>query len=80
MDRETFITLQSLAQRLGLPAAWLKSEAEAGRIPSLRAGRRLAFNHEQVEAALLRRDHDKEPAASVTRHARGVPGLPLRRS
>ena len=55
MEHETFISLQRLAQRLGLPAAWLKAEAEAGDIPSLRAGRRLVFNHEAVERALIER-------------------------
>lgn len=55
MEPETFIPLHRLAQRLGLPAAWLKTEAEQGRIPSLRAGRRLMFNPEAVEQALLER-------------------------
>ena len=55
MERKTFIPLQRLAQRLGLPAAWLRAEAEAGRIPSLRAGRRLLFNPEAVEDALIER-------------------------
>ncbi len=60
MNHETFIPLQSLAQRLGLPAAWLKAEADAGRIPSLRAGRRIVFSAEAVEAVLLERDREKE--------------------
>ena len=59
MERETFIPLQELAQCLGLPAAWLKAEAEAGRIPSLRAGRRLAFNLRAVEEALIARADDR---------------------
>lgn len=51
--RETFEPLQVAAMKLGVPAAWLKSEAEAARVPCLRAGRRLLFNVEQVERALL---------------------------
>ena len=55
MNSETFITLHQLSQRLGLPAAWLKAEARAGHIPSLRAGRRWMFHLEAVEDALLQR-------------------------
>ena len=58
MKHETFISLQELAQSLGLPAAWLKTEAEAGRIPCLRAGRRLLFNAEVVEQTLMERAND----------------------
>jgi hypothetical protein len=52
---ETFISLQRAASRLGVPAAWLRAEAEAGRVPFLRAGRRLLFNPDSVAAALLER-------------------------
>jgi len=57
MDRTdtTFITLNRLSTETGLPAAWLRAEADAERIPSLRAGRRLMFNREAVEAALIER-------------------------
>jgi hypothetical protein len=47
--------LRSLASLLKLPAAWLRTEALAGRIPSLRVGRRLLFNPVAVEEALLKR-------------------------
>lgn len=55
MDKQTFITLHALSRRLGLPAAWIKAEAEAGRIPSLRTGRRLMFSVEAVREHLIRR-------------------------
>jgi hypothetical protein len=55
MDNKTFIPLHALSRRLGLPAAWIKAEAEAGRIPSLRAGRRLMFNPDAVERILIER-------------------------
>ena len=55
MDTKTFIPLHALSRRLGLPAAWIKAEAEAGRIPSLRAGRRLMFNPDAVERILIDR-------------------------
>lgn len=35
--------------------AWLKVEAEGGRIPSLKIGRRLMFRLEDVEEALAQR-------------------------
>lgn len=46
------ITLNSLAYRVGLPADWLKREAEAGRLPCLRVGRRMLFNLPAVRQAL----------------------------
>ena len=49
------VSVRGLADRLKLPAAWLKAEAAAGRIPSLRAGRRLLFNPTAVERVLLDR-------------------------
>ncbi len=52
---ESFLTLHRAAARLGVPAAWLRGEALAGRIPCLRAGRRLLFHLTAVEAALLLR-------------------------
>lgn len=52
---KTFTTLQCAAARLGLPAAWLRAEADAGRVPVLRAGRQRLFNVEDVERALVER-------------------------
>jgi len=51
-------TLRDLAnrfKRFGLSIAWLKAEAEAGRIPCFRAGRKLLFDPEAVEQSLLQR-------------------------
>lgn len=55
METQTLVNTLGLARRLRLPAAWLRAEAVAGRIPSLRAGRRLLFNVEAVERTLLER-------------------------
>lgn len=52
-QRETFEPLAVAASRLGVPSRWLKSEAIAERVPVLRVGKRLLFNVEQVERALL---------------------------
>jgi excisionase family DNA binding protein len=55
-DRETsFVPVQNAAARLGLPVSWLKAEADARRIPHVRIGRRILFNVEAVEQALLSR-------------------------
>jgi len=47
-----------LAGRTGLPLAWLRREAKAGRIPSLRVGRRMLFDFETATAALERRHRE----------------------
>jgi hypothetical protein len=60
--QESLVNLVGLARRLHLPAAWLKSEVQAGRIPVLRAGRRLLFNAVAVERALLERAAKREGA------------------
>lgn len=50
-----FIPAGELANLLGLPVGWLKLEAKAGRLPCIRAGRRLMFDPALVRAELLRR-------------------------
>lgn len=57
------VSLRGLASRLrrfGLTLAWLQAEAEAGRIPCMRAEKRWLFNVEAVEEALLRRAAEGE--------------------
>ncbi len=57
-EHRRLLTLRMLAQRFrsyGLTIAWLKAEAEAGRIPCFRAGRRLLFDAAAVEQALIER-------------------------
>jgi len=49
------LPLNVLARRLRVPVRWLRSEAEAGRIPSLRADNQYLCDFEAVEAALLQR-------------------------
>ncbi len=46
-------TLAERLKRLGLSRAWLRAETEAGRIPCFRAGRKLLFDAQTVEEALL---------------------------
>jgi hypothetical protein len=44
-----------MARRLRVPVGWLRAEAEAGRVPCLRAGRVLLFEPETVEGVLVER-------------------------
>ena len=50
--QRTYVPLHILARRTGLPAAWLKSKAVVGRLPHIKAGRRLMFNSIVVEQVL----------------------------
>ena len=38
------LSLPRMARRLGVTQRWLRSEADAGRVPCLRAGDRYLFN------------------------------------
>jgi excisionase family DNA binding protein len=49
------LTIGQMARRLGVPVKWLRAEAEAGRIPCLRAGERLLFVADVVVATLVER-------------------------
>jgi len=44
-----------MARRLRVPVRWLKTEAEAGRIPCVQAERVYLFDPETVETVLLKR-------------------------
>ena len=47
------LTLCAMARRVHVTQKWLKSEAEAGRVPHLKAGDRLLFDPDSVEKLLL---------------------------
>jgi hypothetical protein len=47
--------LAAMARRLRVPAGWLKTEADAGRIPHLKAGSQRLFNVAEVERVLAER-------------------------
>ncbi|MBK9189381.1 MAG: hypothetical protein HUU18_10945 [Phycisphaerales bacterium] len=49
------LTLHKLAEHTGLPAAWLRREADAGRLPCIRAGRLRMFDMAAVLKALAER-------------------------
>lgn len=56
--QSVFISVHRAAFHLGVPVAWLRREAIAGRVPCLRAGRRLFFELDVVRHALLARGAD----------------------
>lgn len=49
------LSLARMARRLGVTQTWLRSEADAGRVPCLRAGRRYLFAAAAVESILAAR-------------------------
>jgi hypothetical protein len=54
-NKNSPLSLYQTATRLLIPVNWLRQEALAGRIPHLRAGRRLFFNLKAVERAIALR-------------------------
>ena len=53
--RQKLLVLGSMARRLGVEPRWLRAEAEAGRLPHVKAGRTLLFNPDIVEGLLIER-------------------------
>jgi hypothetical protein len=49
------LTAGPMARRLRVPVRWLRAEAEAGRIPHVKAERVLLFDPLTVQAVLLER-------------------------
>lgn len=49
------LTLSRMARRLGVTAQWLREEAEAGRLPCVKAGKRYIFEPQAVQSELARR-------------------------
>lgn len=54
-SKANLVPLSLLALRLGLPVRWLREEATAGRLPSLRVGDDLLFDLEAVTHTLRER-------------------------
>jgi excisionase family DNA binding protein len=49
------LPVSTLARLLGVTRQWLVDEANAGRLPCVRAGRQILMDRETVEATLLQR-------------------------
>ena len=52
---DEILSLARMARRLGVTSTWLRAEADAGRVPSLRAGSRYLFAPTAVELVLAER-------------------------
>lgn len=61
---DRILNLPRMARRLGVTQTWLRREAEAGRIPVLRAGTRFIFEPEAVETAIAQRAAESVEVAS----------------
>lgn len=69
--RDKLIPLVGMAHRLRVTAKWLRAEAEAGRIPHLRADRALLFDPETVQRILL--EHARDVAGATRRILEQIP-------
>lgn len=69
MSKTTYLSVDDAARRLGLPAAWLRREVKAGRLPHIRAGRRLRVDPDAIDKALAARAE-----AKIEAQAEGGPG------
>lgn len=51
-DGGELLSLRRMAARLGVPAKWLREQAEGGKVPGLRAGDRWLFVPDVARAAV----------------------------
>jgi excisionase family DNA binding protein len=58
-ETENFLTAEVLAERLGVPESWVRTEARAGRIPSVRLGKYIRFKLSDVEHALAEQKREE---------------------
>jgi hypothetical protein len=63
------VTINQAARWLRVPLKWLRAEAEAGRIPCLRADNAILCDLDAVEAALLQRARQQVVATKEVSHA-----------
>lgn len=64
-----YVGIAEVAQHTGLPIAWIKREADAGRLPCLHVNRRVLFDIESVERALAERADAQRRRAEEAPHA-----------
>jgi len=60
-DIPVTVPLGVMARRLHVPPKWLRQEAEAGRIPALRAGDRFVFRPDIVARIVAERAAEPPP-------------------
>lgn len=61
LPTKKLLPIRMAARRFGVPAPWLRAEAEADRIPHLRAGSRILVDLEAVERVLVARAVEHRP-------------------
>ena len=54
-DAKNLLTAGELAERLGVPESWVRTEERTGRIPSVRLGKYVRFKLSAVERTLAER-------------------------
>jgi hypothetical protein len=63
MENDSIVSLPTLARELKVSQLWIRREAEAGRLPGIKAGNgRFIFSRKAVERALLERAEKSEAA------------------
>jgi excisionase family DNA binding protein len=58
-DAENLLAAGELAERLGVPESWVRTEERAGRIPSVRLGKYVRFKLRDVERTLAARSRQR---------------------
>jgi excisionase family DNA binding protein len=59
-SEERLLKACELAERLGVPESWVRTEERAGRIPSVRLGKYVRFRLRDIERALAERRRQGE--------------------
>ena len=63
----SLVPLNIVARRLRVPVRWLLNEAEAGRVPCLRANRAFLCDPDAVESVLIERARQPVSATEARR-------------
>lgn len=66
-NSHALLPLGLMARQLRVTAAWLRAEADAGRVPALKAGKRFLFAPEAVERVLAARASGEPKAEAAAR-------------
>ena len=67
-DPQKLVSLPDLAKLLNLPAQWLKTEADAGRLPHLKIRNKYRFSVDAVVDVLVERAATGDAAVSGERN------------
>jgi excisionase family DNA binding protein len=63
------LTVEEVAERLGVRKQWVWAQARAGRIPCVRLGRYRRFREEAVDAWIRELEIDAQPSGANARRA-----------